>query len=94
MTAQPRQLSPLASTLPKWEQFERKDVRLREDQLVALTAQTRRLRRARRVRNREPITDNTLIRIAVDLLISVADDLRGDTEDELRGSLLGGISDP
>jgi hypothetical protein len=35
----------------------------------------------------ERITDNTLIRVAVDLLLTRADQLRGSTEDELRKSL-------
>ncbi|MGH3223058.1 MAG: hypothetical protein ACRDPY_30945 [Streptosporangiaceae bacterium] len=35
----------------------------------------------------ERITENTLIRVAVDLLLARAGDLRGGTEDELRDSV-------
>ncbi len=35
----------------------------------------------------ERITENTLIRVAIDLLLAHADELRGSTEDELRESV-------
>lgn len=72
---------------PRWTTLERRDVRLRVDQLEALAALRRDIMRNRRTRL-ERITDATLIRIAVDLLLS--DDNRrhmpgsGDTEEELR----------
>jgi len=47
----------------------RKECRLRPDQLDALTALARRLNRERRGRG-ERITENTLIRLAVDALLA------------------------
>lgn len=72
--------------LPKFKTLERKDTRLRADQLADLTALARRVssQRSRRV---ERITDNTLIRVAVDLLLARGDQLHGDTEEQLLGSL-------
>ncbi|TPW78537.1 hypothetical protein FJ658_00960 [Schumannella sp. 10F1B-5-1] len=64
----------------------RKDTRLREDQLAALTVHARRLNRAKTGGVR--ITENTLIRIGVDLLLDRVFNAIGDDEDELRKSLL------
>ena len=72
--------------LPRYQQMVRKDARLRPDQVDALAQLRRRVTRARATRA-EPITDNTLIRVAVDLLLARADQLVGDTEDELRESV-------
>ncbi|CAN5449483.1 hypothetical protein BH10ACT6_BH10ACT6_13160 [soil metagenome] len=66
--------------------FVRKDTRLREDQLEALTVQARRLNRAKR-NTGVRITENTLIRIAVDLLLSRMEQASGDDEATLRESL-------
>jgi hypothetical protein len=68
---------------PRWRQFTRKEARFRADQLDQLRRQ---LGKAR-TRHDETLTDNTLIRVAVDLLLSRAADLRGDTEAELLESL-------
>jgi hypothetical protein len=68
--------------VPRWRTLIRKEARLREDQAEALAALRRRLTAARSDRT-EVITDNTLIRIAVDLLLDHADELTGDTEAEL-----------
>ncbi|MBD2438840.1 hypothetical protein H6G69_18805 [Nostoc sp. FACHB-110] len=67
--------------------MERKETRLRQDQIDALTDLTRKLNRTKRVKGGERLTDNTLIRVAVDLLLSKASELQGTTEDELRSSL-------
>jgi hypothetical protein len=75
----------VSKSMPRYLQLVRKDTRLREDQLTDLTDLARRLSRRRRVSG-ERITENTLIRIAVDLLLSQADKLDGNTEDELRRS--------
>jgi hypothetical protein len=64
----------------------RKDTRLREDQLEALTREARRLNRAKR-NNGLRITENTLIRIGVDLLLERIGRAEGDDEDSLRRSL-------
>jgi hypothetical protein len=84
----------VSKSLPRYLQLVRKDTRLREDQLAALTDLSRRLSRRRRAGG-ERITENTLIRVAIDLLLIKANKLGGDTEDELLRSLhetSGGVS--
>ena len=75
-----------SSILPKYQTLDRKETRLRADQLEALNTATKGLNRKRRGKG-ERLTDNTLIRVAVDLLLSRADELQGMTEEELRQSL-------
>lgn len=75
-----------APTEPKFARLERKEVRLRDDQISDLAALVRQLMRARTVKS-ERITENTLIRVAVDLLLAHRDELRGATEPELRKSV-------
>lgn len=70
---------------PRYLAFTRKEARLRDDQLDALAARARTLQRAGNAGER--ITDNTLIRVAIDLLLTRANELTGDTEIELRQSL-------
>lgn len=72
--------------LPRYLQLERKDVRMRLDQLDALTNLSRRLNKQRRGRG-ERITENTLVRVAIDLMLQQTDDLSGFTEDDLRSSV-------
>ncbi|MEU5483476.1 hypothetical protein [Streptomyces mirabilis] len=73
---------------PKWTTLERKEARLRADQLSALADLRRHLGAHRRDRS-EIITDNTLIRVAVDLLLQGhAHRLHGDTEEDLLASVL------
>jgi len=72
--------------LPKYKQLERKDVLLWPDQLGELSVTRRRLNRQRSGTG-ERITENTLIRVGVALLLSRAAELAGTTEDELRRSL-------
>lgn len=72
--------------VPKFAQLTRKDTRIRADQEAALTALAKSLMRRRVVRT-ERITENTLIRVAIDHLLANADALRGSTEDELRNSV-------
>jgi hypothetical protein len=74
------------SQTPKWKRLERKELRLRADQLDEL-AQLRRGLNRQREGEGERITENTLIRVAVDLLLAQAGRLRGATEDELRKSV-------
>lgn len=71
---------------PKWAALERKEARLREDQVQALAALRRQVAAGRRDRS-EIITDNTLIRVAVDLLLAHAHRLHGDTEEQLLHSV-------
>ena len=74
------------SQIPKWQRLERKELRLRADQLDEL-ARIRRTLNRQRGGEGERITENTLIRVAVDMLLSRAGKLRGTTEDELRKSV-------
>ncbi len=71
--------------LPKYLTLIRKETRLREDQLEKLTVLTRKLNRQRR--GGERITENTLIRVALDLLLEQSEELKGSTESELREAL-------
>jgi hypothetical protein len=72
---------------PRYRQQMRLEARLWPEQLPALSALRREISQARTERG-ERITDNTLIRIAVDLLLAHADQLQGNTEEELRASVL------
>ena len=72
--------------VPKWRRMVRKEARVRADQVDELARLGRRLAAGRHDRT-ERITDNTLIRIALDVLLEQADQLDGDTEDELRKSV-------
>ena len=76
-----------SNELPKYLKLERKEARLRQDQIDALTDLTRKLNRMKRSKGGERLTDNTLIRVALDLLLSKASELQGTTEEELRSSL-------
>lgn len=87
--ATPAPLTPNAD-VPKWLTFEPKPTRQRRDQLDWIEAKRKELN-ALRGRAGERLTDNTLIRVAIDLLIVNGDRLQGATEAELRASL--GIDD-
>lgn len=71
---------------PRYLQLERKETRLTLDQLNALSLLARGLNKKRRGTG-ERLTENTLIRIAVDLLLAQSDSIAGTTETELRKSL-------
>ena len=100
--APPKSVSPVVTesrSRPRrrrWDQLERKEARLRPDQVETLARTARSLsRQARRSRpadtESERITDNTLIRVAVDLLLTRRDQIAGTTEAELRRSV--GLTD-
>ena len=75
--APPAQASPPEERpLPPYLTYVRKECRLRPDQLDALTALARRLNRERKGKG-ERITENTLIRWAVDLLLKHYHDQAG-----------------
>ena len=74
--AEPEDEQPLYLTL------ERKDTRLREDQIILLTQTARKLNR-KKGRGGQRITENTLIRVAIDVLLEHSDPLAGATEQEL-----------
>jgi hypothetical protein len=88
-----RTLEVQTPALPKYLQLERKELLMWPEQVTRLSVQARTLNRIARERARsggpagERITVNTLIRVAVALLLSHAQDLAGATEEELRRSL-------
>lgn len=71
---------------PRYARLTRKDARLRDDQVAALTALVPVLMGKRRVKT-ERITINTLIRVGVDMLLAHRDELHGSSETELRTSV-------
>lgn len=77
--------------VPKYLQLKRREARVYDDQADALTMLARRLNNGRRLPDGktagERITDNTLLRLAIDLLLAQADELKGTTEEELAASL-------
>jgi hypothetical protein len=73
--------------VPKYLALERKEARLRGDQVDSLASLARRVNRQKPSRGGERITENTLIRVAVDWLLSQEDYVRGSTEEEIRRSL-------
>lgn len=75
-----------ADAQPAYLRFHRKESRLRFDQLTELNTRARQLN-AQKNPDADRITDNTLIRVAVDLLLARADELSGGDEAELRQSL-------
>ncbi|THJ65677.1 hypothetical protein E8P82_11830 [Arthrobacter echini] len=64
--------------------MDRKEVRVYGDQVLALT--TLRMKINKGKKGPERITDNTLIRTAIDLLLQHQDELGGVTENEIRAS--------
>ena len=72
--------------IPKYLTLIRKEARLHEEQLDKLTSLTRSLNRKRKGTG-ERITENTLIRVAVDLLLNRSDELQGSTEQEIKKSV-------
>ena len=78
--------APSESERIHYSSLVRKEARLRDDQIESLTLRARKLSRNKAAT--EPrITDNTLIRVAVDLLLAHEADLAGTSEAELRRSV-------
>lgn len=77
---------PIVSSHTHYTELVRKELRLHADQADELTVLATKVQRARREKG-ERITDNTLIRVAVDLLLKRQNELVGSTEDELRTAL-------
>jgi hypothetical protein len=77
---------PVVSSRTHYTDLVRKELRLHADQADELTVLASKVQRARREKG-ERITDNTLIRVAVDLLLERQKELVGSTEDELRLAL-------
>jgi predicted GIY-YIG superfamily endonuclease len=70
----------------KYRQMERKELLIWPEQITDLSILMRQINRSRGGEG-ERITINTLIRVAVTLLLSRCQDLTGSTEEELRHSL-------
>jgi hypothetical protein len=77
---------PVVSSHTHYTELVRKELRLHADQADELTVLASKVQRARKEKG-ERITDNTLIRVAVDLLLQRQKELVGSTEDELRIAL-------
>lgn len=82
------------SATPLYRRLARKEARVREDQYMALSRLVRVLARRRTDRRGARLTENTLIRVAIDLLLARANRLAGNTEDEIRASALRGDPTP
>jgi hypothetical protein len=78
--------TPTPGQWVRYDQLERKETRLRVDQYGQLSDLSRSLNRLRAGKG-ERITENTLIRVAIDLLLTREPDLTGTTEIELRKSV-------
>ena len=87
-----RALAPASArwrpSTPLYQRMARKEARVREDQYVALSRLVQVLGRRRTVRSGPRLTENTLIRVGIDLLLERADRLVGNSEAELRASVL------
>jgi hypothetical protein len=91
--SQPRPAPPAPVGLPKYLRLVRKEARLTEEQVQTLTALSRRLNRRRGRGEGERITENTLIRVGVELLLRSAEQLEGTTEEELLDSVSPALPD-
>jgi hypothetical protein len=76
-------IEDLEPELPLYKRLIPKETRFRDDQLEDLARLARRLTRAKSVRGGQRITENTLIRVAVDALLERGDALVGETEEDL-----------
>lgn len=81
----------VTNRVPKYLQLKRREARIYDNQADELTALTRRLNDQRKQSDGttagERITDNTLVRLAIDLLLERKQELSGATEEELARSL-------
>jgi hypothetical protein len=87
--AEPRRMTspaPTATDVPRYLRLMRKETRITPAQADQLSNTARALNLVRRGEG-ERITDNTLIRVAIGLLLERLDDLQGTTEVELFQSL-------
>lgn len=75
-----------SASIPRYLQLDRKETRIRAGQYEELTLLSRRLNRKRAGKG-ERITENTLIRVAIDLLFDRADDISGVDEEQIRKSV-------
>lgn len=78
--------APPGQHRPHYSKLVRKELRVFQDQSLELAHLTGTIRNAKFGKG-EVISDNSLIRIGIDLLLERQSDLQGTTEDELRASL-------
>jgi hypothetical protein len=81
-----------ARPLPKYLALQRKEARLRDDQVDVLASLARRMNRGKANKRSERITENTLIRVAVDWLLSQEEPVGASSEEEIRRGL--GVPSP
>lgn len=81
-----------APRVPKYLALQRKEARLRGDQVDSLASLARRVNRRKASRGGERITENTLIRVAVDWLLGQEEGVGGSSEEEIRRGL--GVPEP
>src|SRR3712207_1518238 len=84
---QPAEAATPARLLPKYLALQRKEARLRGDQVDALASLARRMNRGKANKGSERITENTLIRVAVDWLLSREEPVGASSEEEIRRGL-------
>ncbi|GAA2559184.1 hypothetical protein HD598_002692 [Neomicrococcus aestuarii] len=81
----------VTNRVPKYRQLKRREARIHEEQADELTLMARQLNMQRKRPDGttvgERITDNTLIRVAIDLLLKHREELHGTSEQELAISL-------
>ncbi|WP_146067496.1 hypothetical protein [Arthrobacter sp. SX1312] len=81
----------VTSVVPKYLQLQRREARIHADQADALTMIARRLNAERRLPNGstvgERITDNTLIRVAIDMLLQHEGEIHGVSEEAIARGL-------
>ncbi len=78
--------------LPRYLTYIRKECRLRLDQIESLSSLARKIKQSYKLPHR--LTENDLIRVAVDLFLN---DVQGSAEkafDYLKNHLRGGVDDP
>jgi hypothetical protein len=74
-----------AGVKPHYSKLLRKELRLYEDQSTNLSVLRKHINQGKV--GAERVTDNTLVRIAIDLLLERSGELKGMTENELRSSV-------
>ena len=84
---QPAEAATPPRLLPKYLALQRKEARLRGDQVDALASLARRMNRGKANKGSERITENTLIRVAVDWLLSREEPVGASSEEEIRRGL-------
>jgi hypothetical protein len=81
----------VSPSVPKYLQLQRREARIHVEQADALTLLARRLNSERRLPDGtavgERITDNTLIRVAIDLLLQRENEIRGTSEEAIAQGL-------